>query len=168
MDYQTLIDKFFDGTTTLDEERALYGYFRSRHVAEEHEPYRTMFADWAALADTRPATRTGRAIRKNTVMRFIGAAAATAAVAAGLAWFIGTSGESTAERRYAGSYMIVDGRRIDNLNTIRPQIEKVLATADNIEWQLKHHNKIDMAENELLENIADPAERERIRTLLNE
>ena len=45
MDIQKLIDKFMNGTSTLDEERLLGEYFRTeKNIPEELEPYRQMFA----------------------------------------------------------------------------------------------------------------------------
>lgn len=45
MDIQKLIDKFMDGTSTLEEERRLEEYFlKERDIPEKLEPYREMFA----------------------------------------------------------------------------------------------------------------------------
>lgn len=45
MDIKTLIDKFMDGRTSLEEERMLEEYFRKeKNIPEELQPYREMFA----------------------------------------------------------------------------------------------------------------------------
>ncbi len=45
MDIRKLIDKFMDGTSTLDEERLLGEYFSTEeNLPQEFEPYREMFA----------------------------------------------------------------------------------------------------------------------------
>lgn len=45
MDIQKLIDKFMDGTSTLDKERLLGEYFRNeKDIPQELQPYRKMFA----------------------------------------------------------------------------------------------------------------------------
>ena len=45
MDIKTLIDKFMDGRTSLEEERVLEEYFRKeKNIPEELQPYRKMFA----------------------------------------------------------------------------------------------------------------------------
>ena len=45
MDIRKLIDKFMDGTSSLEEERILADYFRQEHnIPAELEPYRMMFA----------------------------------------------------------------------------------------------------------------------------
>ena len=70
------------------------------------------------------------------------------------------------EKVYGGSYMIVDGVRIDNLREILPQIKQTLSLADAIETT-SPTLFIDQAEKDLLDNIQDAQERERIRELLN-
>ena len=62
--------------------------------------------------------------------------------------------------------MIVDGERIDNLREILPQIKQTLSLADAIETT-SPTLFIDQAEKDLLDNIQDAQERERIRELLN-
>ena len=47
---QTLVDKFFEGTTTLDEERLLIDYFRSHEVEPSLQPLRQMFIDLGAVS----------------------------------------------------------------------------------------------------------------------
>lgn len=45
MDIRTLIDKFMDGTSSLEEEQLLGEYFRNgKNIPKELEPYREMFA----------------------------------------------------------------------------------------------------------------------------
>lgn len=45
MDIKTLIDKFMDGRTSLEEERMLEEYFcKEKNIPEELQPYRKMFA----------------------------------------------------------------------------------------------------------------------------
>lgn len=40
---ETLLDKYFDGETTLAQERELHDYFSSQDVAQHLEQYRSMF-----------------------------------------------------------------------------------------------------------------------------
>lgn len=45
MDIKTLIDKFMNGTSSLEEEQMLGSYFRTeKHLPKELKPYRKMFA----------------------------------------------------------------------------------------------------------------------------
>lgn len=49
-----LMDRFFDGATSIDEERRLYAFFASDDVPAELEEYCEMFRDFALLVP--PAT----------------------------------------------------------------------------------------------------------------
>ena len=45
MDIKSLIDKFMNGTSSLEEEQMLGSYFRTeKHLPKELKPYRKMFA----------------------------------------------------------------------------------------------------------------------------
>jgi len=46
MDYRkidNILNKYFEGMSTLEEEKLLRQYFASGDIAEAHEPYRSMF-----------------------------------------------------------------------------------------------------------------------------
>jgi hypothetical protein len=51
-----LLNLYFDGQTSLSEERLLHDYFRRRRVAEELKPYRPMFRyfDTERAGNSRP------------------------------------------------------------------------------------------------------------------
>ena len=71
-------------------------------------------------------------------------------------------------RQYEGSYVMVDGQRIDDLRQIRPQIEQTLAAADHIENSLAAMSLVRDAEADVLQSIEDPDERRRLEELLND
>ena len=77
-----LLDKFMDGTTTLEEEDILTSYFRGKDVPEEWEDYRQMFVEIDAM---RPQPKASR--------RWIGWSVA-AAVVAGILYSIAPSQKS--------------------------------------------------------------------------
>lgn len=170
---QTLIDRFFDGTTTLDEERRLYAFFASDSVPPEMEEMREMFLDFAAIgipaaegAGTVPSTPR----RKSSLTVMWWAAACVVAVV--LTVFGISVADDIHERRqlaslYGGSYMIVNGKRIDDLSKINTQIEKALTAAEQI-TRLADNGAVMVksVERDLLDNISDPLERERIRKLI--
>lgn len=160
-DLRALIDKFFGGGTTLAEERRLYAYFSRGNVAEDLVKYRELFASFASLPekqDVRPLRGLRRLIA--------GVAASVVLVVAGYAaWNFYEYRQLDA--RYAGSYVIVDGKRIDNLREIRPMIESALADARNIERTAAEQPQAADIEQELLERISDPEEYARIKELLN-
>ena len=70
---QALLDKYMDGTTTLEEEDILASYFRGKDVPQEWEDYRQMFQEIEAM---KPQPKIHR--------RWIGRSVAAAAVVAGV------------------------------------------------------------------------------------
>lgn len=50
-----LVDRYFEGTTTLGEEQELYAYFTSTHVSAELTPLKQMFLDMCQLQGCEPA-----------------------------------------------------------------------------------------------------------------
>ena len=70
-------------------------------------------------------------------------------------------------RLYGGSYVIENGRRIDDLSSIREDIEQTLDDARRIESRT-HHDFIDNAEQEVLDNITDPEMQKEVEQMLNE
>ncbi|GAB6982363.1 hypothetical protein [Prevotella dentasini] len=84
---QTLLDRFMDGQTTLDEERLLADFFRSSDdIPEEWEDYREMFAYFDRGMDDaapRPSARTTAGTGTKSRRRYW-AAAAVALLAIGL------------------------------------------------------------------------------------
>ena len=69
-------------------------------------------------------------------------------------------------RRFDGSYVIVNGMRNDNLRQIRPQIEDALSQARGIELTVGEQTLLHDAEEEVLNSISDPEERQRLQQLL--
>ena len=67
---------------------------------------------------------------------------------------------------YGGSYMIVDGKRYDNLREIKDDIQQTLAEARQIEREADGQAVIEEAEQEVLESISDPAERQKLKEIL--
>ncbi|THH39371.1 hypothetical protein [Neolewinella litorea] len=54
-----LLDRYFAGETTLEEERALKKYFRGSHVAEDLKVYAPLFAYWDREASIAAPARVG-------------------------------------------------------------------------------------------------------------
>ena len=68
---------------------------------------------------------------------------------------------------YGGSYVIVDGKRIDDLSVIRGDIERTLTDARRIESRAEA-GFIDGAERDVLMSIDDPDVRREVEQMLNE
>ncbi|MFA4046340.1 hypothetical protein HPS54_05835 [Prevotella sp. PCHR] len=165
---RTLIEKFFDGATSIAEEQALYEYFGSDNVSAEFVQYRELFCSFRSTGI--PDTDTS--VRKKPLMARTGRAVVgvMAAAVAAFGFFLikDISHERHLTRIYGGSYIIVNGERIDDLSEIKGDIEKTLCTASAIERRADMDATIRKAEANVLGNIPDNNERERIYRLLNE
>lgn len=140
-----LIEKFLEGRTSNAEERELYAWFRENEVPAEWQELKAMF-EWyeAGMPEINNAhsgqlseqptpdtqhTATSRP-RRGVRMWFTGAAITAAASIAALLWLTPTT---PAIDIYEGSYIIEAGVMCDNSESIRQDIEELLARADEIE-----------------------------------
>lgn len=166
-----LVDRFFLGDTSLDEEQALYAYFAQADIAPRLASYAPMFRDLAAASLNAAPAEPAQQPRRKTILltwRRMAAAAAVALLVAGGATVALHSYHENAmlARCYEGSYVIEDGKRIDDLRRIRPQIERTLRSADDIERKLRRGGVVEEATRDVLSNVDDPAERQRLSRLL--
>ena len=183
---KTLIERFFEGDTSLEEERWLYDYFKqTKDLPEELETYRETFLDFDAIILTEVPSPQVETKAQTIFMpqaeqsvsttppkyyrlwRRMAGIAAMVAIVIGVAWGYRTYESRMLEQLYGGSYMIVNGERIDDLRKILPQIENALSLADAVEIP-SSTDLIEQAEQDLLNNIQDAQERERINKLLNQ
>lgn len=168
MTIRTLIDKFFDGTTSIEEEHALYNYFKSDNISPEFAQYSELFKSLSSI-DT--SHTTVRLRKKSFIIRYrhavIGMTAA-AVIAFGFFMIRNISHERQLAKIYEGSYVIIKGKRIDDLSKIKNDIEKTVQLASTIENKADINAIIEDAERNVLDNIHDKKERERIYRLLNE
>lgn len=119
-----LTAEFLDGATEPAQERQLYDYYTSGHVADDLKAYIDMFAMYASLAPVPASVKSGK------TSRVIWSVAASVAViaAVGVALFFGGSyGRSDNDSLYAGSYIIRDGKKITDIKAIMP----LLRSADD-------------------------------------
>lgn len=146
-----LVEKFLEGRTSNAEERELYAWFRENEVLAEWQELRAMF-EWyeagmpeinnahrgqlseqptpdtqhTSIAQPTLTTRPRRRVR----MWLTGAALTAAASIAALLWLTPTTPTIDI---YEGSYIIEAGVMCDNSESIRQDIEELLARADEIE-----------------------------------
>lgn len=188
-----LIARFLDGETTLEEERSLCGWFTAHaDVPEEWKPYAAFFRDMATLSPRRmplaeavppapslPRMADGRAKagggrpktamprrRRRAMRRLLWASAASVVLAFGVAWGWRWHEDSLLARCYGGSYIVVNGRRIDDLSQIKDSIRLTLAEAGRIERAVDSRSIVESAEQEVLESVGD-GQRGEIERLLN-
>ena len=96
-----------------------------------------------------------------------GVAAAAVALVLCLTLYAGYHEDRALARLYGGSYVIVDGKRIDDLSVIRGDIEQTLNDARRIESHAEA-GFIDGAERDVLMSIDDPDVRREVEQMLNE
>lgn len=180
-DIKHLVDRFFEGETSLDEEQKLYAFYSSHpQLPEELESYRDMFAGFDAISfenvptqsfEENPTQSCGKKTPQphhRRLLYVLSGIAATLLLCIGIFVAVDVHKDTVLGNNYGGSYMIVNGERIDDLSLIQPEIEKALSQAENIEQHVDEHSVIQDAQKNVLDNIADPKERARIQQLLNE
>ena len=160
---EELVERFFNGDTTTAEEARLYRLFRRKRLPDELERMRPMFAAFASMQCEEPR----RVAMMRTLRRAAIGTAAALAIALCLTLYANFREDRALARLYGGSYVIENGRRIDDLSSIREDIEQTLDDARRIESRT-HHDFIDNAEQEVLDNITDPEMQKEVEQMLNE
>ena len=111
-----LLDKYMDGTSTLDEEAILSGYFRGKDIPQEWEDYRQLFQE---IEDMRPQS-------------------ASLLILVGIGF--GVRQYQDQQEQYAiyeGSYIIRDGKKITDIKQILPELK---ATEQEVADMLKQQD----------------------------
>lgn len=160
---ERLVERFFDGETTTEEEARLYNVFRRKRLPDSLERMRPVMEAFGSMSEEKPQ----RAKTVSIVRRALMGAAAMLALIVGIAIYSNYNEEQSLARIYGGSYVIENGRRIDDLSAIQDDIEQALADSRRIE-QHAEHNVIDRAEQDVLDNISDPDMRDEVEKMLNE
>ena len=140
-----LVEKFLEGRTSNAEERELYTWFRENEVPAEWQELKAMFewyeegmpkinnahSDQLSELPTHNAQHTNTSHPRRGVRMWLTGAAITAeASIAALLWLTPTTPTIDI---YEGSYIIEAGVMCDNSESIRQDIEELLARAELIE-----------------------------------
>lgn len=135
-----LVEKFLDGRTTNAEERELYAWFRSADVPEEWAELKAMFEWYDAgmpddVGEAKPHVELSSRISGRGLWFMVGALSGVAAsvVVALTMWFAYGQTNDDSLSVYAGSYIVDNGIRYDDIDDIEGDIEDLLARADAIE-----------------------------------
>ena len=143
-----LLEKYFAGTTSLQEEQELKTYFKEGHPAEEHRKYACIFQAFgmekevAAPDIKRIAIRASVSVKKRWTIVLSGVAAACL-----LLFFTVRYQEYSSE-----NYMIVRGKRINNPEMAREFANaKVEKSLDIINRSLASHKDNEMVREKLQE-----------------
>lgn len=168
-DIARLIERFLDGTTTATEERQLYRYFASSRVAPQWEAYREMFQDYAALDAEQGLAAPNRTGRRLRLWHVVAGVAAVGLLLFGTVTLLRIQETRMLQRHYGGSYVIENGRRIDDLRVIAPNVRSTLVYAASVEQQVETDaERMRQTERDVLDNISDPQMRQSVMKILNE
>ena len=128
-----LLDKYMDGTSTLDEEAILCENFRGKDIPQEWEDYRQLFQE---IEEMRPQPQTIKS-RMGRPYKWI-AIAASLLILVGIGF--GVRQYQDQQEQYAiyeGSYIIRDGKKITDIKQILPELK---ATEQEVSEILKQQN----------------------------
>jgi hypothetical protein len=125
-DISSLLERFFEGSTTTAEEQTLYLFFSQKEdIPEEWESYRDLFAYFAKgiAGECFPEEKTFLPRRRHRLRwTAIAVASTVALLLVGRLYFH----PQTPFRPYEGSYVIHNGIRITDIDLIRPELEDAL------------------------------------------
>ena len=119
-----LVDRYFEGATTLQEEQELYAFFTSEHISAELKPLRLMFLDMYQLQGCEPAPQ-AKVVSLKSRSRWRHIAAAAAVVA--------TAGIVTAVwlRPADDCEMVAYGQRLTDHEAVMHEVERTLTDAQS-------------------------------------
>ena len=128
-----LLDKYMDGTSTLEEEAILSEYFRGGSIPQEWEDYRQLFQE---IEDMRPQPKATKR-RRGRLYKWI-TIAASLLILVGIGF--GVLQYQNQQEQYAiyeGSYIIRDGKKITDIKQILPELK---ATEQEVADMLKQQD----------------------------
>lgn len=108
-----ILNKYFDGESSIDEERLLSRYFQSSEVKEEHKIYTSIFQHFAEEKEINKTV--SKPVKKRKVNLYL-VIASCAAMLAGVLIF--NLLQQTSEIK---SVVYVDGKRIENIDIINSE-----------------------------------------------
>ena len=135
---RTLTDRFFDGTTTLEEEQELYDYYRREQaLPADLAQLRQLFLDFAAVQFGDEQALNVNVNKPRRWLRWAVAASATLTIAAGAAVWL-NSGRQGDDECVAYIY----GERTTDRDVVLGEMQKTMAAvaddgSDEVEEQLK-------------------------------
>ena len=135
---RTLTDRFFDGTTTLEEEQELYDYYRREQaLPADLVPMRQLFLDFSAVQFADEQTVSVNVNKPRRWLRWAVAASAALLIVAGAAVWL-NSGQQGDDECVAYIY----GERTTDRDVVLGEMQKTMAAvaddgSDEVEEQLK-------------------------------
>jgi hypothetical protein len=181
---EKLLERFFEGETSNEEEQQLYLFFRQEEIPEELAGYRPVMRYFESGLASEPEPEVQHPVvplhvsnrRKQWIIRISIAASFLILVSSTFFFFRNTD-------PYEGSYIVRNGVRITDLDLIRPELEAAIQKSlwieqeadrlierlsetddsqeDHIMQQLQDYNQ------QLLDNTQDENTRNEIEKILN-
>lgn len=132
-DIEKLIDSFFDGNTTCEQEQKLYTFFSQPDVPDHLVQYRPVFEYFEkGMADEcelpvqpvhKAETPASLPVKKKNFMFWTSIAACFLIIAAGISFYIYNTRSFNI---YEGSYIVRNGKRITNPDEIQNELERTI------------------------------------------
>ena len=136
---EKLIEQFFEGQTSNEEERELYNFFSSGNVPEHLLPYRQVFAYFETGIKEEPnyqktEPKPNQFLRNKNIKTW-------ASIAASLLILISLGIYHFTQKKefnpYEGSYIVRNGIKITDPKIVNPEIEKTLLLAQQQEKEFE-------------------------------
>lgn len=163
-----LISQYMAGETTLRQERQIYAYFRKGDIAPSLRRYAAFFRDMAEADGALSAPAPRRIAWRSFMPRAAAAVALLALLGAGTALLYRQHLYDQLADRYEGSYMIVGGKRTDNIIKIHKQLSLTISEADETERRVSRLKSVEETEHDVLHSIDDPEIRAAIEHAYND
>ncbi len=182
-DIRLLAERFFDGDTTVEEERTLYAFYSS-HTAlpADMEQYRPLITDLGGMdfGETDPGSmdfggmdfgeekpaHLAQGFRHKLLVTLSGIAASLLVCITVYSLLQNHHERQQFAATYEGSYVIQDGKRIDDLSLIKTDIEHAISQAESMETHMEEQNAaVDAAEEDILKH-ASPEQRAELEEMM--
>ncbi len=128
-----LIERFFEGMTSNEEEKELYGFFAQDTIPEHLQKYKPVFDyfDKGIVEDTKAEDREKILVnipkKKKSGLFIIAGVAASVLILLSVYFLFGRSTKQFDP--YEGSYIVRNGVRITDMEQIRPELEATYRNA---------------------------------------
>lgn len=128
---EELIERFFDGYTSNEEERELYSFFSQNEIPKHLQKYKQVFEyfEEGILDETQPKSKIEDPVLQNIPAKkqkrsLYTIAGIAASILIALSVYTILENKSEKFDPYEGSYIVRNGVRITDMNVIRPELEK--------------------------------------------
>ena len=166
---EDLLDRFFEGQTSNEEERVLYKFFARPDIPAHLERYREVFGYFESgiALDFRETPELRLPAKESSNKRKIGWAIAVCVAASLLLFLVNQLFMGTEEviNPYEGSYIVRNGCVVTDLDRIQPEIEAIYQAAEAAE---KEADLLlcDKNERKFISGMADRQVKENYQSLL--